>query len=77
MTYTPIDHYTEVGEKRPDLKVHLSAQGNALLDINWQDGAPVSSITYTTKYSRVHSLAIETITVLYNTSLKVGYFINL
>ena len=55
------------------MNVHLSARGATPMDINWQEGAAVSSIVYTTKYSKVHSLAVDTITVLYNTTLQVIY----
>ncbi|KAF6028728.1 hypothetical protein EB796_012960 [Bugula neritina] len=69
------DIWKATAEKAPDLKVHLSARGETLLDINWQDSAPVTSIVYTTKHSKMYSVAIDTITVLYSSCLQVyGHF---
>lgn len=65
------DLFAAVSEKSPDLNVHLSADGQTALEINWQEGAPVTSVTYTTKFARVYPLATDIISIQYNTTLKV------
>ncbi|XP_067940080.1 F-box/LRR-repeat protein 21-like isoform X2 [Watersipora subatra] len=69
--FIDVDVWKAAAERMPVLNVHLSARGATPMDIMWQEGAPVRSVLYTTKFSQVHSLAIDTITVLYNTSLQV------
>ena len=72
LALTRISSTVEVSEKSPALSVHLSCAGQSAFEIGWQDGAPVISVTYTSKFSRVYSVAIETITIMYNTSLRVS-----
>ena len=58
----------------PDLRVHLSCEGDSPFEINLQEGAPVYSVTYTSKHSNVHQLAIDMITIHYSISLRVRIY---
>lgn len=69
--YSYICIILEVCENSPSLRVHLSAGGRSIFEINFQEGAPVTSVTYDTKFSRVYPEPVDSICILYNTSLRV------
>lgn len=52
--------WSEMNRKNPALKVHLKSTGKTKRDIVWQERAPVSSILYNSRYSKVSFLIKHT-----------------
>ncbi|KAK4023864.1 hypothetical protein OUZ56_009259 [Daphnia magna] len=63
--------WTELNQKNPALKVHLKSTGKTKREIIWQERAPVSSILYNSRYSKVTMPSILTVVDLYRNRLKV------